>query len=430
MHSENTESQPRQRRKDTTHFEKSNRGSQIIRLPFNEENYETLVADNVAYKEYVKGFVEQFPELFPEGMEKGFRLDDIRLSKRLNMPYRRIVFNKKKYTIQPSFVMPYWTSKTDDVWYPLLLLHYNVPYWLITMGFGRQDDFWYRLHLHLGRFNIVSTTAKRTGEVPKNLVADEKISYWHGKEVYICTTAAADCLWGAEPSLSEDSIGLTKGYGVFSDEAKALNTDYEPLSINMDGWKATKIAWQNLYKNVIFVLCFLHGYLKVRNTAKSQTQKDELFTQIWEAYHQEDKATFCLKLDELEQWAEKNITHTSTLNNIKKLCKRKEEYAVHYDNPQAQRTSNMVDRPMRRLDRFLFINQYFHGHFASAQLLTRAFALIYNFAPMCPRYFYKHPNKDKQLDSRAAQYNQFKYHENWLQNLLISASLNKIRITP
>ena len=45
MHSENTESQPRQLRKDTTHFEKSNRGSQIIRLPFNEENYEALVAD-------------------------------------------------------------------------------------------------------------------------------------------------------------------------------------------------------------------------------------------------------------------------------------------------------------------------------------------------------------------------------------------------
>lgn len=97
MHSENTESQPRQRSKDTTHFEKSNRGSQIIRLPFNEENYEALVADNVAYKEYVKGFVEQFPELFPEGMEKGFRLDDIRLSKRLNMPYRRIVLKKKIY---------------------------------------------------------------------------------------------------------------------------------------------------------------------------------------------------------------------------------------------------------------------------------------------------------------------------------------------
>ncbi|NJN77382.1 MAG: hypothetical protein HC803_02870 [Saprospiraceae bacterium] len=90
----------------------------------------------------------------------------------------------------------------------------------------------------------------------------------------------------------------------------------------------------------------------------------------------------------------------------------------------------MVDRPMKRLDRFLFINQYFHGHFASAQLLTRAFALIYNFAPMCPRYFYKHPKKDKKLDSRAAQYNQFKYHENWLQNLLISASLNRIRVTP
>jgi hypothetical protein len=62
------------------------------------------------------------------------------------------------------------------------------------MKFGRQDDFWYRLHLHLGRFNIVSTRAKSRGEIPKNLAADEKISYyWHGKEVYICTMAGENC---------------------------------------------------------------------------------------------------------------------------------------------------------------------------------------------------------------------------------------------
>ena len=172
MTSENIKSQPRQRRKDTTDFEKSNRGSQVIRLPFNETDYEKLVSDKIGYKSYLKEFIKHCPELFPLGIEQGFRLYDIRFSIRLNLPYRIIFFQGKKYTIQPSFVMPYWTSKTEDVWYPLLLIHYNVPYWLITMKFGHSDDFWYRLHVHLGRFNIVSTTAKRTGEIPKALAAD------------------------------------------------------------------------------------------------------------------------------------------------------------------------------------------------------------------------------------------------------------------
>ena len=82
---------------------------------------------------------------------------------------------------------------------------------------------------------------------------------------------------------------------------------------------------------------------------------------------------------------------------------------------------------MKKMNQFLVNKQYFHGHFASAQLLTRAWALCYNFMPFCSRYKYNHPQKAEKFNSRAAQYNQFQYHQNWLINLMTSASLNGFR---
>ncbi len=63
--------------------------------------------------------------------------------------------------------------------------------------------------------------------------------------------------------------------------------------------------------------------------------------------------------------------------------------------------------------------QYFHGHSHQANRFVRAWALIYNFAP-----YNKKTRKIRQLISPAHKVNQFYYHENWLQNLLVSGSLN------
>ena len=210
-----SEKSPRQRSKYKGLYEESNRGHRTIRLLFNEVEYFEIVDDPEMFREYLDKNMTKFPELFPKQMFNGYKLHDIRYSKRQELYYRRVKVGKQNYTIQPSFITPYWTANCGDVWYPLLLLNYGVPYWLITKGFGRQDDYWYRLFLHIGRFNIVSTTARRKGVVPQHLVADEKVSWWQGEEIYVCTTASEECLWGAEPSLSSDEQGLEIGYGVF-----------------------------------------------------------------------------------------------------------------------------------------------------------------------------------------------------------------------
>jgi len=70
------------------------------------------------------------------------------------------------------------------------------------------------------------------------------------------------------------------------------------------------------------------------------------------------------------------------------------------------------------MDRHLFNTQYFHGSPETAELSIRGWALIENFAPSSPHIIKKHDG----WQSPAERLNQFRYHDSWLQNLLISAS--------
>jgi hypothetical protein len=83
-------------------------------------------------------------------------------------------------------------------------------------------------------------------------VADEKHSWLKGKRVYIATTAAKDGILGASVAPSASQTDLEKADGIFASEAKALDADYAPDTVNTDGWSATQNAWHALFKPVPF----------------------------------------------------------------------------------------------------------------------------------------------------------------------------------
>ena len=101
------------------------------------------------------------------------------------------------------------------------------------------------------------------------------------------------------------------------------------------------------------------------------------------------------------------------------MCSKNHLWLKYYDFPMAHRTSNALDRLMKFMSRHIYNHQYFHGSTAAATLNMRAYALIYNFVPSCAHTIKKHDG----MRSPAERINGFRYHENWLQNLLISASL-------
>ena len=86
----------------------------------------------------------------------------------------------------------------------------------------------------------------------------------------------------------------------------------------------------------------------------------------------------------------------------------------------------MVDRLLRRLDHHLDCGQHLHGSADAAGLGLRGWALIHNFAPSCPWTVRSSP----ELRSPAERLNGRRYHPEWLQNLLVSASLGGYRGLP
>lgn len=400
-----------------------------ICLPFCEESYAYLVNDPGQYRECLDQRFKAHPELFPPEMVNGYTMKDFYFSKKCQIWIRRIKIkgSNRQYTIRPSFVMPYMTGKTKEVEHGLFLRKFAVPYWAIAHVNGKNAMYWYRLENQLGRNSLVGTTIKDPDKLPAHILADEKHTRLVGEKHYIAMTVGNECILGSSVTNSAGEQALTKAYTVFKDEACQVKSDYTPETVNTDGWAATQNAWKAIFSTITVICCFLHVYIKIRDRGKRY--QDIFFdaaSKLWDCYNAENKRSFSQRVRRLVIWAENNALPDVFVTVFKKLQKNRDNYSVAYDHPQAHRTSNMLDRLMQNMDRHLFSTRYFHGSLEAAELNIRGWALIQNFAPSNPFTVKKYHG---QL-SPAERINGQRYHECWLDNLLISASLGGFSSPP
>jgi hypothetical protein len=99
------------------------------------------------------------------------------------------------------------------------------------------------------------------------------------------------------------------------------------------------------------------------------------------------------------------------------------EYGVAYGHPGGHRTSNMLDRVMRPMSQYVDGCQHLHGSSGACGLHVRAWALLQNFRPWCPEAV----RGNDGWRSPAERLNRHRYHEDWLQNLQIAASMGGYR---
>jgi hypothetical protein len=403
-------------------------GSKRICLPITRAEYERIVVDPQAFRRWLDPLIAQHPELFPAAMAQGYQLHDILpVSKKLpTIRLRRIRVaapeppGEAVFTIAPSFVLPYLTGYTDEVEKALFLRgKFGVPYWGLTYVFGHNDLYWERLELSLGRHSIVGTTVKQAEHLPQDVLADEKHTWLNGEAVYVATTVADDCILGASVALHADEADLTAAYQQFKTEAQAVQADYQPTTVNTDGWQPTHLAWRNLFAHVTVIVCFLHAFLKIRDRCKHmQEHFTELCQRVWDSYRAATSQKFLEQCAALKAWATATLPAGAGLDAVLKLCARAPHFVQAYDHPTAHRTSNMLDRRMDHMDRRFYSAHYFHGHLMTAEYAVRAEALLANFLPYCPRAAVA-----AQYRSPAHKLNGWVYHDNWLHNLLISASM-------
>ena len=399
-----------------------------MRLPLAETDYERFIHDGVYARARLDELYQQHPELFPPDWSQGYALCGFtEASKKQRLRCRRVRLGSDKtvWTVAPAFVMPYASARTEEVEKALFLMKFHVPCWALAYVFGRDAMYWYRLERGLGRFSVLGTTVKTPEALPRDLVADEKHSRLVGEKVYIATTAGGECILGASVANSASEAALTQAYGVFAKEAQALAPDYAPQTVNTDGWAATQAAWKALYPSVTVILCFLHAFLKVRDRATKALSECfyQVSERIWEAYRAPSKASFAQRLRRLRDWANKQLPDSPMKDHVLDLSQKRALFSRAYDHQHAHRTSNLVDRLMRFFDRAFFNAQYFHGTLASAELRVRALALLWNFCPSSPQTIKKHQGQS----CPAGRLNKKAYTQNWLENLLVSGSMNGIR---
>lgn len=396
------------------------RGSRQICIPMKRDDYDRIWNQAGDVRCLLDSLIDSWPELFPEGIRDGYQLTG-RLPESKKMPGIRLrqlrLCGEKKgvFTLRPSFVMSYMSGTVEDLEHPLLLVEYGVPCWLVTEIFGRNEMYWNRHPERLGRNSVVGTTVCDPHRLPRHLVADEHHADWCGEKGFVAFTAGSGCVLGISLSASADEEHPTRAYGVFAVEARELNPGYAPQTVNTDGWFATRNAFRNLFTTITTVLCFLHGFLKIRDRCRKVR---ELHRQVWEVFRAESADEFQERMSALRKYCEEGNWPKAVMDMAAKLWNRSAEYAVSYAHPGCHRTSNMVDRLMNRLTRFLYAGRGLHGHQASSERRLRGWALLHNFRPFAPR-----SGKVCEYQSPAHRLNQKRYHEHWLHNLQICASL-------
>ena len=395
-----------------------------ICLPFDEASYPELVADPARFRQALDRFFGAMPELFPAAFARGYRLKEVRTSAKLGVRLRRVRLKAtgESFTVRPSFALPYMAGWADDAQAPLFLRAFGVPFWAIARVFGRDPMYWYRLEVSLGRNSVAGATLRRA-EPPRHLLADEHHQTRGGLKNYIATTVGEGCCLGAALAQTANAEDLRAAYGVFKREAQDVRPDYQPETVSVDGWAATREAWLALFPLAVLLRCFLHGWLNIRSRGKLSEAFSALSEKVWHAYHAPCRRSFAQRLRRLWEWARARDLSAWLLEQVGKLCGRAAEYAVAYSHPGGHRTSNMLDRVMRSMNRYFEDGQHLHGSEQACALHVRAWALLQNYRPWGPQA----ERDNSGWRCPAERLNRHRYHDDWLQNLLASASLGGYR---
>lgn len=404
-------------------MEPSRDGRKTICLDLGEKaEYTKLVADAERFRARLDQLHAERPELFPKEFSKGYTLHGTYPCTKAGVVIRRIhvTASGDAFQIRPSFLMPYAVATTDEIEKGLYLRRWGVSFEGIAYVLGRNETFWYRAFLALGRPSLVGTLVKDPDRLPADLVADEKHTWIGGTKAYVAVTAAKGAILGAELVRSVEASTLEEGYKVFVDEARDVAKDYRPESICIDGFDSTRKAWESLCPRVRLVLCFLHSVLKmILNCPRDPALRSLLVDKLWNVYQAPTRSGFSQRLRRLREWGQTKLAEGRAQQTLLKICAKGPNFVVAYASETAVRTTNGVDRVMDYLDRVLYSMKYFHGTQASGRLAVRATAMLWNFHP----YGERTRRSDPSRRSPFHDLNGFEYHTSWLQNFLIASSM-------
>ncbi len=130
----------------------------------------------------------------------------------------------------------------------------------------------------------------------------------------------------------------------------------------------------------VIIECFLHAFLKIRDRCQHNFQAvyPEIKQQVWDIYAASVPDQFKQHLIAFKGRGQDKVTGAA-LEAITTLCAKADSFLLAFDHPAAYRPSNMIDRYIEPMVRWLFSTRFFYGHWLSAEQQIRAWALFHNF---------------------------------------------------
>ena len=91
------------------------RKNRVVCVPFNSDEYRTVVESASAFRAYMDEKIRLFPELFPENINPGYKLKDVYHSIKLCIPIRRILVLRDWLYSSSVLCNAYMTGMVSDV---------------------------------------------------------------------------------------------------------------------------------------------------------------------------------------------------------------------------------------------------------------------------------------------------------------------------
>ncbi len=391
-------------------------------LSMPRETSQPIWGDAKAVRAVVHAAAHSPPARFPSTRAPGSRLTGrLRESAKLpGMRWRPLRLKSGAVsTVRPRCVMPSMAGGAEDVADPLRLRASGVPPWLVAADFGHAAPSWARQVERLGRHRLVGTTVRDPEPWPQHRTADDHPTAWCGAKASIPITTGEGGVLGIAWTESADEAPRSAASGTCAAEARQGDPPDAPQTVNTDGWKATQHAWHVRLPALTVLLGFVPGFVPIRHRCRTALA---LPHQGWEVSRAATATEWTARLTALRAWAASHTGPAAVRAVLATGWNRASASARASDHPGCRRTRPMVDRLTHRRSRVLSAPRGLHGPQRSSERRLRGWARRLHFCPYAPR-----AGQPRAYQSPAHRLNHKRYPDNWLQNLLLSASLGGLR---
>jgi len=94
-----------------------------------------------------------------------------------------------------------------------------------------------------------------------------------------------------------------------------------------------------------------------------------------------DRRCFGQRIRSLRTWAEANLSGV-VREKVLDLCKKRDRWSIAYRHPEGHRTSNMLDRLMRGMNRYFEDGQHLHGSSRACRVALPGVGVVVELRPL------------------------------------------------